>query len=193
MKEIFVNFEDEKKLNPTDYLIDKCIRSNSDQGVVIGKSGREICFQKSNSCFNLFDKQYDIYHLKSQVLPGNICSFDLMTKKELSFHDMNSPYGRHPDFMATKYVKSMLNHYQTQNIEIQAIRSVWTNQSDNHLLFVQEFKKTKDPIQAALATYSGKLFSSIGYSHIPRKKIIMSYENEMSRIPQLICVDFLKE
>lgn len=193
MKEAFVNFENERMLNPTDYLINKCIRSGRDQGVVIGNSGREIYFQKDNYCFNLFDKKYDIYHLKSQVLAGNICSFDLSTKKESSLHEIDSVDGRHPDFMATKYVKSMLNYYQNQNIEISAIRSIWTNQSDNHLQFVQEFKKTKDPVMAALSTYSGKLFSSIGYSYVPKKKLFMNYENEMSRIPQLICVDFIKE
>lgn len=193
MKEVFTNFEKDQKINPTDYLLDKCMESNIDQGVIVGKSGREICFKKSNLNFELVDKRYSCYYLKSRIINDNICTFDFFTKNENSLHQINSINNRHPDFIASKYVKIMLSYYQSKYIDIQAIRSIWTNQSDNHLQFISELVKTKDPISAALATFSGKLFSSIGYSHIPRQKLIMNYENERSRIPHLICVDFIKE
>lgn len=187
------SFEKEIATNPTSYLIKECLRFENNDGIIKGLSGREISFQKNKFHLNLIDKEYETYHLKSKVVLGNICEFDLATKKEFPFHSIDFVNNRHPDFMASEYVRNMLGYYLYQNIDVRAIRSIWTNQSDNHVRFVNELKKTKDPILAAKSTYSGKLFSSLGYSHIPRQKLNMIYENELSRFPQLVIVDFFKE
>lgn len=128
-------------------------------GTIFTESGEELEYDISNSVLTIMDLRTEEFMLSSRNTYGTT-SFSLRTR---SRHDREK---HHPDLFAKKFVKCAIEYFKANGRETNVCVGEWHAGSDNFETFINEYNKHKNSVEAAKATWSGKVFVELGYTKV---------------------------
>lgn len=172
MKELTITYPcyPEGGINFTEALTQ--FRFGLNEVIILGESGQQLRIRAkldSDSPFlSVEDQEKPAFHLHAEAYPtpkGHEAWFDIRTKLADARNPKLSPQ-KHPDMHAKAFITTSLALFSYLGHPVTQCKCSWSDWSDNYAQFEQSYNKTNDPKQAALATWSGKIFSQLGYTNV---------------------------
>jgi len=161
--------EDERGI-PFDQIIDSYRSRGEHFGDVKGGSGADLIYSIGKDFLIVEDSEFPDRHLWASVIEGTAI-FYAQTRSSALDEYINSPEGVHPDMFASRFIAFSFQYFRENNIEIEACKGVWLPGSSNQDVFMREFEINGDAVKAAKETWSGKLFTSFGFTEIREEDI----------------------
>lgn len=165
---------------PFSDLIDEFKFKRKRFGFIHGGSGAEMEFKFNGGLISVRDIAHPDRGMLARLAYG-VASFNIQTRKLPTDRWENEP-DLHPDMFAAKFVSLALEYFQNEGEEVTACEGLWAKGSVNRETFLKELRIHGDHVMAARATWSGKLFSSLGFSRIERSDIEVAYSDENLKI-----------
>ena len=119
-----------------------------------------------------------MYKLEAWVDFSGVLEFHLFTRDQTKKQFPKTRH-RHPDMSAKDFVLLSFRHFEKHKVTVNACKSTWyPYNSDNYDTFCKIYEQTHDLVLAAQSTWSGKVFTQLGFSHITKNDILVEYEQE---------------
>lgn len=169
---------------PGEYGIDFCDSINQfnlggkTSGTIHGGSGAEMEFWFGTNAISVSDITYPDRGMSAYLLNG-LASFSLQTRSMLTDEREDEP-NPHPDMFAAKFVKFALDYFGSTGEVVNVCKAEWNNPSLNWDTFVAELQEDGDKVRAAKQTWTGKLFTALGFSQIEAEDI--TFKNSGTRL-----------
>lgn len=134
-------------------------------GVVRGGSGSELEYTVGSDALSIRDIGYPDRFMSMRV-ENKIVNFNIRTRTSPLDTYEDNPQGVHPDMFAKKFVVFTLGYLSDNNVYITGCKATWVPNSVNRQIFHDEMLVHGDPIKATKATWTGKLFTELGFSEV---------------------------
>lgn len=163
---------------------------NKVSGKVAGGSGQDLDFDAQITQYidresgNLVNSGLDFsvkvpysadmpdFHLKA--LQG---AFWIKTQEEKA-KERFPPDGKHPDFRAAAFIKFSLAFYEACGYRTDSLTGEWFPSSANYKMFEENYLKTDDPQEAAKNTWTGRIYSQLGFDSI---QLLATTQNRLNQ------------
>lgn len=159
-------------------LIDQFKAQGLHYGIFKSGSGTKIEFKYFDNSIAVADLAHPDRGMQAEVLNG-VASFNLQTRGMVK-DKLKDELNPHPDMFAAKFVRFALEYFETIGEEVEMCKGEWHFPSDNWMTFMAELLTHENRVKAAKATWSGKLFRSLGFSRLRKSDI--SLENTANNI-----------
>lgn len=153
-------------------LIDQFKTTGKHYGIVTVGSGAEIEFKLFSDLIAVADLAHPDRVMQAE-LTNRVAFFTLQTRSMLT-DDLQSAPDPHPDMFAARFVKFALEYFESMGEEIDICRGEWHYPGDNWRTFMAELLAQENAVKAAKATWSGKLFASLGFSRLRKSDVSLN-------------------
>ncbi len=143
-------------------------------GIVKGESGAELELEAFENSLKVVDKSNPDRGMEAIVTNG-VFSFSVQTRRRITDECAwgDTP---HPDMFAARFVRFAIAYFGENGEEVTICQGEWGPYSDNWLVFNDEYGRHGNKARAAKATWSGKLFASMGFSQLRSRDVEISYK-----------------
>lgn len=150
-------------------------------GGILSGSGRTLEYVISKDRLGIRDIKNPKFHLFAKV-EDSALSLDLRTKDKTFWGGTF----RHPDLFASSFVGYAIIHFEKNGVTPTHFIGSWQESSDNYNLFVAEYRKSFDTVQAARATWSAKVLGRYRFLYISEEDITIKSNDEYALIQAII-------
>lgn len=127
-------------------------------------SGRTLSIDREPCSITIEDVESPGFYMGAFYSPDHhIFYVNLQTRSEYVFNFLRN--GRHPDMHAKKFIFASFDYFKKQHFPIRVCQGLWLPTSDN-LKQYREARCQLPPSEAALSTWTGQVFSLMGYSKV---------------------------
>ncbi len=156
---------------PREYGIDfrKVPQGSSGKRNIKTESGRLIQTYFFNDLIVIEDREHEDYFMSVFVNEG-----ELIVSLQTWVSD-----DRHPDFFAGEFLRFALNHFGSQNVEVNQFRAQWHVGSVNYEEYMKNRQRAHlSPVESARRTWSGRIINQLGFTQVHKPKRLKTPDGE---------------